>query len=63
MKKIYRIIGILLLFCLAFAAGYLGCRAMGFVGKEQEIRLFMETNNARNAVKWEADIDVICCEL
>lgn len=58
MKKIYRIIGILLLFCLAFAAGYLGCREMGFVGKKQEIWLFMETNNARNLHKvyWAADI-------
>ncbi len=57
MKKIYRIIGILLLFCLVFAVGYLGCRKIGFMGKKQEIRLFMETNNARNVIKWEADIE------
>lgn len=48
MKKISKAVSVLLLFCLMFTAGYLGCRENGFVGKKKELLLFMKSNNARN---------------
>lgn len=51
MKKILKVVSILLLFCLMFVMGYLGCREIGFVGKKKELLLFMKLNNVRNINK------------
>lgn len=58
MKKGLKAVGVLGLFCLMFAAGYSGCRTTGFVGKKNEILLFMEMNNVRSINKYiGSDLD------
>ena len=56
MKKRLKVVSMIGLFCFMFAAGYLGCRISGFVGKKNEILLFMEMNNVRNIIP-SGDLD------